>query len=468
MNLLYHIKKRGIFLSLIGTACFIFFALKLVFISFRYGDGNEYVYMSSLIWKGILPYRDYFFVDPPGLILILSLFYLLLKNSPLFFQLVPVLFEIGTALMLCLLLKKHHNRLYWLAPAVYLSSFTVFATSDYITGVSLVVCFSIAALLLWEYEHPILSGLAWALAVLVKLYTVPLFAGWLIYVLVSRPLQKRMILKTVITCVLFCLFSMLPFALVSFHKLVSYIIFFHFQRTVGIEKIHVLMYFVKHEWLLLLIGGAGLFTARKKLLIGPLVSITVFFSLFPDMYYLYLNVYMVFLVYFAIEGVRVVLDHEWAWKHESLGILAIICYVFLIINWVDYASTVYTKGRFLNAKAIALSVKSLPKPYLLFGSHEVVPLLSLLSGRGIVQQYIDTNPQGFGQFGQNKTEMGNAVVKQGAYILSRVVRLKEEKVTGYEEFFDRNLFELFCKPLMFFPSTSQEHDTHLGLFECKK
>lgn len=456
----------------------LFLGLKISQLSFRFGDGNEYVYMASLLGKGIIPYRDYFFVDPPMLIMTLSIVHVFFSAFPLLFQLVPVILEICNAYLLFMLLKKQLNPYYFLSPFCYLFSFTVLATSDYITGVQLVIFFSLLAIFMFEQKKYIVSGVFWACAVLTKMYAVPMLFGWLLYVFFiqkNKTILVRLLLGFSITCILI----MLPFLLTGFSHVISYIILFHFNRGLGIDKASIYFYFIQHEWLFILLGICGLFLTKKRILLIPFLSITIFFLVFPDLYYLYLNVLMFFILFFSFETLGA-LWRKYKWKNELFGLIIVSLYLFLLFNWFDYSTHLIPKGRFSNANKIADQVKKLPDKYPIYGSHEVVPLLAFLSNRPILNNFIDTNPQGFTSFGQNKKEMSMQVLNAGAYVIGRMRKLKtgayvvgragedKELIMGFEGYIDMELFKKHCIPVQSFPSTSGEEDTHIGIFLCKR
>jgi len=419
--------------------------------------------MASLLWKGILPYRDYFFVDPPVLILLLSFLHIVLNKTPILFQMVPAVLEIVNATLLFLYLKKTNNRLSFFAPVLYLFSFTVLATSNYITGVQLVICFCWLALLCSEYERPFVTGLFWGLAVCTKLYAVPLVVGWFIYMYQKK--RKRAVLMSFIGLVIVGVLLLLPFVLIDFFHTFSYLILFHFNRPLGIDKNLVYQYFFRHEWLLMIGACIGIFLGKKKLLL-PFLFILIFFLIFPDLYYLYLDTLIAFFIFFFIEGISVLIGSHKMSK-ELMGGIAIVCYLFLLFNWFDYSSNLVVKGRFTNAIEIAEEVKRLPKQYPLYGSYEVVPLLALLGKRTIINNYIDTNPQGFTSFGQDKTAMSKQVVDQGSYVIGRIQK-EGNDIQGLEGYFDIELFKKYCSQVRLFPSTSGESDSHIGIFLCEK
>lgn len=124
----------------IGTIL-VFLIFKLTRLYYRFGDGDVYLYMINQISHGIFPYKDFFIADPPGLLIFLSGIKLFLGQNWLMYQAIPVLLEAINSWLIYSILKKQQITLAWLAPILYLFSFTVLSTSDFLTGVQLTIFF---------------------------------------------------------------------------------------------------------------------------------------------------------------------------------------------------------------------------------------------------------------------------------------------------------------------------------------
>ena len=128
----------------------VFLFYKFSHLVLHFGDGNAYVYMADAILKGNVPYRDFFLADPPFMVYLLAFFKLFFGGKLILFQVLPVIFEAITSGIIFLILKKWNNSLAFLAPLFYLFSFSTISTSDYLTGVQLVVMLSVLAIYFWE------------------------------------------------------------------------------------------------------------------------------------------------------------------------------------------------------------------------------------------------------------------------------------------------------------------------------
>jgi hypothetical protein len=448
----------------LGTAA-VFLFLKLSHLVFRFGDGNAYIYMAYHFGK-LLPYRDFFLADPPFLIIVLKFFKFLFGRNLILFQAVPAVFEALTAVFLYLLLKKWKNPLSFLAPAIYLFSFTVLSTSDYLTGVQLVVFLSVLAIWAWENGWTKTSGAIWGLAVSTKLYIAPAFVGFAIFSFLKS--ERKVFWKFLISAIGAAALISLPFVLISLSKAFRYLIIHQLNRPAGLEKVAVLSFFLNREWFLLILALAGFFVFRKWVILAPFIFILVFFLLYADLYYLYLDNFMPYLIILSLSFLG------WLWTRGG-GLRWLL--VFVLVLWSSltftslnlYLNDFATRGRFLNSAEIADYIKTLPEDFKLYGSHEVAPLVALRAEKKLFDNQIDTNAQVFSSGGLNLEEVSKSAAEEGIYLLARIVDRPEEGITnaGYEGFFSQEEFKKSCQRLKLFPSTSNESDNFVGVFRCK-
>ena len=68
-----NLEEREIYNILFVFLTISFFLIfKFSNLTLRFGDTNAYLYMADSLWKGIMPYRDYFLADPPFLVIVLA------------------------------------------------------------------------------------------------------------------------------------------------------------------------------------------------------------------------------------------------------------------------------------------------------------------------------------------------------------------------------------------------------------
>ncbi len=454
-------KKLTISDWVVIAALGIFLVFKFSHLTFRFGDGDAYFYMLQAFLHGHLPYRDFFLADPPVFLLFLTILKPFLGTHWLAYQALPLDLESLNALFLYLILRPT-TRLAWLSVPMYLFSFTILATSDFSTGVQLTVLFSLIAWYAWQQGSPATSGIAWALSALTKLYAVPAILGFFVYAIWQKQSWRRAVVAVILTGIAILGF----FFCASPHGFIRSIIIHQLHRPTGNAPSAVWLFFWQHEWSLILLASiAALFRPRGAIVWSFALS-TLFFVFFKDLYYLYFAYLMPYMVILAVTFI----DHLWR-RPEVRPLSAIICIILAITSIVGiqtYRHSVMNQGRFLNASEIAEYLKTQTAHDQVYGSHEVAPLLTLMSGKEIFDNNIDTNGQVFAAGTEDREAVSKAAATQGIYLIARITDLPEYGIhdVGYESYFSAEIFKQACTRLKFFPSTSNETDNFIGIYDC--
>jgi hypothetical protein len=448
----------------LSTAGFVIY--KLANLTFRYSDHNLYFFEASRLTAGILPHRDYFLTDPGLYVSFLALTKLLVGNHVLWLQAVPIFAYALSAVLLYILLRRWQNPLAFLAPALLLFSFSTLANSDYATGEEFAVLFIILGLLAWQKKRFALLGIALAVACVFKLYAGAIVLGILAVLLVQKKYgaAKKVTLSGSIAGSLL----LLPFALANFQNFWSDVILFNLSRPRGLDKATVFAYFWHREWVLMIFAltGAIVSRARRWQIFVPVLFAAMFFLIFKDIYYLYFQITLPFLV------VGVVTLLGWIWERYqggpayALALLApylfflLISFNFYTVNWANY-------GTFADASEAAAKISALPKSYPLYGAYETAPLLSVLSGRPLFKNYYDTNPISFTAGRLNIDSLSQEAAGNGIYLAARITDLPEYNIKdfGYQAYFSESLFNRYCRRVLAFPGTK---GSVLAIYECKK
>ena len=451
-------QKISIFLTIL-----FFLAWKFTSLTFRFGDSNAYFYMADQFSKGILPYRDYFLADPPVMIMFLGSLKLFIGKNIILLQAVPFLLEVASAGLLYLILKKEKNPLAFLAPLFYLFSFSVLATSDFLTGVQLVNLFSLSAFYFYQKTRLKTSGFFWGLAILTKLYALFLLLGFLFFLLSQK--KFRAIFSLCLGAVFAALLFLFPFLILAPQETFDYLILHHFNRPGGGNRSAVFFFFFQKEWLLLLLAIAGLVHSKKWSLGLPLATFFVFLLFFQDLYYTYFAALLPFSILLAIIFLASIFESPRFSKFFSA--LVFLYLLFLLLGTGSYQENHLPFGQFSNAQEIANYLSTQEKRPL-YGSHEVAPLIALLSRNNLLENYIDTNPQTFGSGANNKEGISQQVLEKNAYLIARIARRPEYGPgdIGTEGYFSENLFRTNCHELKTFPSPSKEWDNLIIIYVC--
>jgi hypothetical protein len=463
-----YIAQNQVDLWIIGLSIFIFLLLKLAPLTHRFGDTNAYLYMAKAITEGHMPYRDFFLVDPPVLPFYLAGLRVIFGNSLMLYQAVPFLIEPVTAIVLYSIGRKLQFTLAALIVPLYLFSFTIIATSDYLTGVQITCLFTAIAIYSYLTQRNYISGIFWALAVLTKMYAAPALLGFYAYLLIKR--QFKQSLEIGVGGALATLICVVPFLVISPKQFLDDVIFHHFGRPGGLDKRSVWWYFIIREGWLVFLMCIALFTQKKLYLFHYLLlPMIVFFVIFPDLYYTYLGFIMPFIILIVVELLSRIyaIDKDYqklTWVVLGIGAL------YMMFSYSVYYQRHLPFGQFRNASEIGSFVRTLPEGATLYGSHEVAPLIALYSSKSIFHNYIETNPQTFASHAQNLESISQEVAQGGAYVIARITDAPEYGITdyGYQGYLSEDVFKNYCKRVKEFPSTSQEMDNKIVIYKCSK
>lgn len=445
----------------------VFLILKTTTLSFRFGDSNAYFYMAKAILWGNIPYRDFFLADPPVLVIILSLLRLIFKNYLYVYQLLPAIIECVNAFLVYLLLKKENNIFAKFAPLIYLFSFSIISTCDYLTGAQFVVMFLLLGFILWKNDKPLLSGLFFATSCLIKLYAVPALLGFIVFILLQK--NKAKLIKFTTGLILPIIIFLFPFLIFSYQKTIFDIITFHFYRPNGLDKFTVFAYLISREWLLIILAACGMFFAKKKEYLLSAIFAILFFVFFQDIYYAYFASVIFYFVIFALSFV------DWLYKNitykqATLYFVLIFYVIFILYSVGFYEKTAFLDNRFTNAFEISEFVKTIPGNLPIYGSHQVAPLIALLSDKKLFGNYIDTNTQIFDAKTYDIRAISQQAVGGGIIMIARIVDIKDLNIHdfGYEKFFDKDVFVNNCKRLKEFNDTGNELTNYIVIYICSK
>lgn len=450
----------------------LFVALKISYLSFRFGDGNAYFYMAKSVLEGRLPYRDFLLADPPLLVILLALVrWIIGENWPLM-QSFPFILEGATAVILWRYLQRRKFPYAFLAPIIYLGSFLILSTSDYLTGLHFIQL--LVMLALTQDEKPILSGILWGLAASIKLYVLPGLLGWLIAKFVAENYftdsrrssldntksRQPQLMRQIFASQSFriglgtagtLLLLLIPFLLISPQSVVDQLLIHQLNRPPGLNKAVVLNFFLSHDlalillavssiiwqiwlflsWVLSLLKQQQISPTKIKICsnwIMPPIFWILFFIIFPDLYYLYLGILAPWLVLNLYQLYPLVSRALAIKKHHSLdpelpkqlvliGLVLVLLASVVSIN--HYALQTFHQGKFPHINQVTEFIQQQPNSLPLYGSHEITPLAALLSHRSVFNNYIDTNTQLFASRVLDREKISQQAVKQGVLLISK-------------------------------------------------
>ncbi len=502
-----------------ASSILLFVTYKLTNLVFHFGDGNAYFYMAEQILQGQLPYRNFLLADPPLLIFLLAGFKLIIAHNLILFQAIPVLIQAVNAYLVWLVLNKWQRNQHQpqtnptslkqkivmsFAPGLYLFSFLILSTSDYLTGLGFVILF--INLATYWLEKPKLSGFFWALACLIKLYAAPgLLALMLINFLQKKP--KKWWLNFIISGLITSLIILGPFLITSYQQVFQFLIVHQFNRPTGINKLKIFKFFLEKDLILIITalvsialnfrvkGNFGLknkaSTQSQQTTSQPqppylklawlIPAAWIFFYLiFKDLYYLYLGILTPWLIIYSFSFLDNLLNQlHLTWPKlepnlaAALGLQLTISWLILAILWQLFTFSQYhqrfrLKGSFPHVNKVANFVDNLPTDYPLYGSHEVAPLVALLTNRSLFNQQIDTNGQLFASQALNKNQLSQQAAQRGVYLMTKVANFKQnQKIdSGHQAYFSETIFAQACQRLTIIDGPDYELIDDIAIYQC--
>lgn len=443
----------------------LFLSYKLAGLSFRLGDTNAYWFMAHKITDGVLPYRDFFLADPPMYVLFLVPFVALFRSELLVVQLVPALLEMVAAAGVFFFLKREKVQFYWLAPAFYLLSFTILATSDYGTGLQLATALYVTALLFWQRKKYWVMGGFLALACLTKLYMVPAIVGLLLFFILKK--QYKTLFKVAGGGLVTASVVLLPFLLMSPSAFIADVITHHFFRPSGTSKLEVFSFLLVHEAVFIVLATIGIYLKKKYILVLPFFMQFAFFLFFRDVYYAYLGS---LIPYFVILSCFL-LSYLWqkSQNYQRVTEMTLVLTLFLLIyGSYFYWRDIHPMGKFKTEAQWTKTITQLPEQYDLYGSHELAPLLALRSEKEIFNTTIDTNTQTFASGAHKIEEVSQAAAERGIYLIAKTYTHPQtlESIYIYSGFFSEAIFEKHCQLITEDPLGDNIAEK-AALFKCK-
>ncbi len=457
------LKKVFVFLSIL-----IFLTYKLTSLEYRFGDQNAYFYMARAILEGNIPYRDFILADPPLLVYLLSITKKIIGDNVLLFSALPPLFDVLSSFILYIYLTRKKISFSFLAPAIYLFSFLILSTSDYVTGLHLVL-FLINLALLYE-KKPKVAGIFWGLATLIKLYSIPGFMIFFIWSFKNK--NRKYFLKLLISYCLTGLAVMLPFLLISPEHVIDQIIVHQFNRPAGIAKLNVFYFFFIQDFPLIIFGVTGLIWKKNWQILILFLSWILFYLIFKDLYYVYLGILTPWLTIGLINFLEALKNK---WHINNMGHKLSISLILLIFMshlpaLHFYQTKIKLDGKFIQAKEVSQFVNNLEPALPLYGSHEVAPLIALLTNKPLFNNYLDTNAQIFASGALDKKKVSLETVESGIYLLTKVTNLpiNAKLDSGHEGYFDSEIFEKYCQRLTIINGLQVELFSDVAIYRCQK
>lgn len=255
-------------------------------------------------------------------------------------------------------------------------------------------------------------------------------------------------------------------------QVINQIIIHQLSRPSGIPKFNVYYFFIIKDFPLIIPGTIGLIWKKNWQILLLLFSWFGFYLVFNDLYYVYLGVLTPWLTIGLIDFLNKV---RAKWLQDNLGYktsLSIIILISLVHlpALLFYHQNTKLQGRFTQVNEVTQFIINLDEKYPLYGSHEVAPLIALMTNRSLFGNNYDTNAQIYGSGAVDKKQVSLKAVEDGIYLLTKVTNLpiNAKLDSGYEGYFDSEIFEEYCQRLTIVDGQQIELFSDIAIYQCQK
>lgn len=454
----------------------IFLGIKIPQIDFRYGDENIYFKMGNLIAHGQLPYQDFFLASPPLQILLISLIIFIFNFNIFLLKIIPLLFIAGSAFLIYKILNIYKQKLAGVfAVILYLFSFLILTTSDYFSGVHLTVFLCLASIYLLFKKHPVWAGFLCALALLTRFYAAPVVLALIIFILLDKD-QRKCLWKFILSSGLIFISINLILYFIFKQNYIQDVLFYHLLKVEEQSRLGVFKFFIQWDWPILVLAGMAFFIIKIKKLILPLTGIiftSLFLFIFQDIYYLYFNLLLPFIVILAglflakIINISSLYKKSFFYCASGAIILAVILLSLTHLNFYlkDHANTaridyIHDLNNFI--------IKNNNSQDEIYGSFEITPLVSIMTGREITSNFIDTNSKTFST-GMFNLDTREKILKNNKtkFILTKILASPEGKILALDNFISFNFLNKYCKPIKNYAIKKDYYSNLLVVWQCE-
>lgn len=446
----------------------IFPSILLLFLKFfnldiRISDTNIYFYTAKELLEGKFLYKDIFFTNFPLFPYISSFYFLIMDGRLDLFFLTPTLEIIVIAFIIYLIIFQKTKSFLssFTTSSLYLFSFLVLSTSDHQTGVFLASIFSLIAYYFFEKKHLFVSGIFIAFAILIKAYFLPVLLSLFIALLLK---EKKKTIKFIAGFFITFFIILLPFLIFAGNEFIKDVFKYSLVRSAGISKTNLAWFFISHDFIFFIILIFNLLNIRKSLFFGIFsISSFLFFIIYRDIYYLYLN----FMAPFLALSFPSLNDFTNQKLHLQKAVLPTFVIIFSLINIILYLSSYKDLQKINNVSEIIKIIKT-EKPEFLYGVNDITPALSYFSETPLLDNIIDTNENIFRKGILDANLLTKKAIKQKSIIVSHGVSYKE---AGIEEslidgIFDKETVKKSCRLILSSPVQSEGVINRINLLKC--
>ena len=462
------IKAHWAWLAL-GLILLAFASFKIYFHNIKFSDGPIYLYMASRLLRGEWPYRDFLYANPLGHLFALSPWVAAFEDYAKYLNLLAGLTQMGNAVLIFRYMQATFSSALTalLTAFVFLFSFSVVATSDHLTGIHISIFWILLTANLVQSDRPYWGALAGAAGLLTRFYCLP----WLVGIFIGAFLRNRRLAWN-FGFALAALFivGLGTHFLISPDGVYDQLFRYHFLKKEGIPKPRIIKFFFAHDGLMLL-GLMGIpFLWKRRLFTPPAATLLciTFLYFYIDIYYFYLLPSILGLA-LCLGAVIDALEKKFP-SSTSKAILVLAASGYVGLSVFNYFDNTHIADSVENFDEIVKFIHENSRPeQTIFGTAEIVPLISLESHRRIVGSLADTNVKTVLTGIINPTERFQKVLKLGVKFLITAVTMNQKgEPLGIDLLVPPPLLLQSCRVSRGFPLRYAQGANFLIIWDCER
>ena len=365
----------------------IFLWTKISSIAIYFSDTNVYFYISYLILKGKILYKDIWFTNLP-LFPYISALYLKLVNGNIYTYLFSGAIEaaIASLLIFYIVSQKTKNFIFSaLSLLLFLFSTVTLSNSTGQAGIFTAVLFLLLAYITFEKKKYLSTGILLAACFLTKIYFLPVILAFFIVTLTTKNIKHFLLLF--MGFLVTNLIILTPFIIVSGKEMWFDIIQYSLIKKGEFLRSIIIKDFISTDFILFIVSIIALLRVHKDIFFA---SAAFFFYLFfffnKSIFYLYLCMIVPFMSIYA-GYLLTVLQNKF--KLPIMIVPAIIC-AYVIYTFIHYYNSYLGLDKIDKYNQIVSEVNN-DKPSYLYGTSFITTALSYSTGIPLLHESVDTD-----------------------------------------------------------------------------
>ena len=442
MNLLSK-GTKSIGLIVFAIAAMLFLSAKISTAGYSASDENTYFKMGQLVSEGKTPYTDFFFAHPPLQIYLYAVVFKIFGFNLGILKFLSAAAAVVAAFFVFRLLNEKSEMAAIIGTLLFFFTHAILLFTSFPTGTEFVMMFSAAGFYYFHKKRSVVSGVLLgfgAVTGLLALIPAAVISAWL---LIRNANELRKFLAGFFAVVV-------PvsegFVIATKGAYIAQTITYNLLKPEGVlDTGAVISRVLGRNWLLLASAATAVF-AKRKLSAAVAVPLAIaaayaaaFFFMNTVFDYYFLNI-APFAAILAGQGVTGLVGSLRLRKSAAYGAIIMLIAAVSYFNYGNFAAN--DTYDFDNAREIASFVReNSDKNELIFGEDGTTPLISLLAGREIALDFIDSNDLRF-RTGLEKPEEVVKELKGGLrFFLVRKLGLGKN-ARGYEVKFAYGMISL--------------------------